>query len=1596
MSHLTRTRRQATRQELAEGERQMRLAQERMEREAQEAGELPLEDQIPAGGETEGNRNEEIQNMPVEDVARPKAVEDVPRSLVTSTPVSHQPKASEVQVSPAQVTAVAVPKDPAQFQTPGPKTAAKAPTEAQHSVEAKSNGGPSTLRQSDRGRVERSFYPFARHQALYGEVTPTPEQNLPLFDEAQLRRFQELYQQAPMIYPGMIPPQFIQAPPQPASSAIAPPLQRPLFLENEEERISGGNGVSVTYPYRTQETDELRNQVRMLISENQSLRSRVEQMESKMVEDPPKFSTPESQREVPEEAARPPEAQGQEAVDLYLGQAIEGERTEVPTEEAERPPMLAPQGQPLVFGPQVLPPPVGRPKEAAGVPKAQSKEAAGVPKAQPKEVAVFSQVQPKEAARPPTSTDDPTIMVMLKLMEGMQAIQQKLVDDRHDDRGGSEVVRAVNPLPALAEWSASSGPIDFSDWLALIEPMMGDLTNTSSLWWEILVREATSWYQRHLLLPPLERVAHHPTPSAELSQPKWIRLEKRASTLLLMAIPESQREELVSSKRLTALGIICQLLVIYQPGGLGEKELILRSLETPAEAANLSEAVQSLRKWARWRRRASELHVSEPDPFLLVKGLNRIIRKPLENHRDLNFRISLARSTLQVDSNPTSTTVTSFALHLLAEFEQVCHHEVHNNSQSKKKQVEAQEKAKANKMKKIEAEEEKKDGDGSQSPGKRGKGVCKFFNSEGGCRRGKACTWSHEARDEKRRCYVCGSVEHLAPQCTRPKTAAEASASRPKIQKLEEEGFQVNEKDMKQKEESVEEEESSMKGLLEQANKMLKSLTTSSTSTSTVPTEPEGRDAVLNRLQEQLNSLKLKVLKLNHLALGNHQGLIDSGATHALRPLHPEERPQDLKVITVTLANGESTQLYLSPGGVLVSSRSDIEPIVPMGLLASELGCQLLWAGDQLQVWHPARGQLQINCQEGCPQISRKLALQLIEELEEKGAKGRLKEIVFKDEVKWMKDLVQTHPVLRSLPDQVRSKLVVDPGEWSKIPLNKRGRKRLQKTGMILHLFAGEEEGFTLRRAFQQQGGDPDLLLEIDIKRGASHNMLTDDGVYSALLRALLDDRILAIVGGPNCRSRSVLRHYPIPGCDDPPRPLREWGQYEFGLPDLTPDEAQTVYEDDLMLWRMCFLFMAGSYLRKARKVEEPIGFLLEQPASPQDYMPETVSFWGTSQWKELKSEFNLKETTYQQGHLGGQAPKPTTFGGNLELKVKKHRMKKDPGLQPVKSSKELARWSPGTMSMVSEAIITQVLQQEHPRLRPLSWDEHLRHGHIPYRRDCAVCQQAMQQQAPHRKVDQPLGGVLSLDTAGPLQKASDLGGYKARYLLVGVLTWKVPKESQRFQEPEVGQLEDGGPMLEEGAAEEQEAAEPPPLEDKEAVEPLEAEVEEAAQEQDLEEIIQPEPIDLEGEAPQPVPEEPRAHDQDLVPGGVDPEELAAAQQEMETRTFRLVAPLVSKNSKETTRETMNMILRLRADGYHVGSIHVDQGHEFYGAFRTWCRERGIHVTRTSGDDPKANGRCEVAVKSLKTQIRRVCSVLVLVHHGGRGPQDGSMKPTVL
>ena len=147
-----------------------------------------------------------------------------------------------------------------------------------------------------------------------------------------------------------------------------------------------------------------------------------------------------------------------------------------------------------------------------------------------------------------------------------------------------------------------------------------------------------------------------------------------------------------------------------------------------------------------------------------------------------------------------------------------------------------------------------------------------------------------------------------------------------------------------------------MKDLLAEANKMLKSLTTTEAETSKASKkEEEIRNDVMERLQQQLNSMKQKTLKLHRMTSQGGQGLIDSGATHPLRPRIEGEDLSNYRLVEVTLANGEVNRMPMSPGFAMVSTQKGIEPIVPMGLLADLLGCKVSWKANGLEIVHPEK-----------------------------------------------------------------------------------------------------------------------------------------------------------------------------------------------------------------------------------------------------------------------------------------------------------------------------------------------------------------------------------------------------------------------------------------------------------------------------------------------------------------------------------------------------------------------------------------------------------------------------------------------------------------
>ena len=155
----------------------------------------------------------------------------------------------------------------------------------------------------------------------------------------------------------------------------------------------------------------------------------------------------------------------------------------------------------------------------------------------------------------------------------------------------------------------------------------------------------------------------------------FVRVEQRAVALLLKAIPQHIREDVVATRKLTTIDIIGTILTTFQPGGLRERTALLKFLTTPEPAKSVSEALKGVRRWSRWSQRATELHVAIPDATLLIGGLDVLTSATISQHPEVHFRLQTFCHQNNVDHVPTQDKAMSLGQMLQAEL-QILEHAV--------------------------------------------------------------------------------------------------------------------------------------------------------------------------------------------------------------------------------------------------------------------------------------------------------------------------------------------------------------------------------------------------------------------------------------------------------------------------------------------------------------------------------------------------------------------------------------------------------------------------------------------------------------------------------------------------------------------------------------------------------------------------------------------------------------------------------------------------------------------------------------------------------------------------------------------------------
>ena len=114
--------------------------------------------------------------------------------------------------------------------------------------------------------------------------------------------------------------------------------------------------------------------------------------------------------------------------------------------------------------------------------------------------------------------------------------------------------------------------------------IIGDVSESSLLWWSLVRASAEGAYRQWLQSDPLTRASIVPD-DTETGASRWSRLNSRVAGMLLSVVSPALKADLIARQEVgSATRILYRLYLMYQPAGSGEKEVILKRLHSPQQA----------------------------------------------------------------------------------------------------------------------------------------------------------------------------------------------------------------------------------------------------------------------------------------------------------------------------------------------------------------------------------------------------------------------------------------------------------------------------------------------------------------------------------------------------------------------------------------------------------------------------------------------------------------------------------------------------------------------------------------------------------------------------------------------------------------------------------------------------------------------------------------------------------------------------------------------------------------------------------------------------------------------------------------------------
>ena len=90
--------------------------------------------------------------------------------------------------------------------------------------------------------------------------------------------------------------------------------------------------------------------------------------------------------------------------------------------------------------------------------------------------------------------------------------------------------------------------LTFGDWLITLEPIVSEIGQGASQWWQLTLKSVEQAYEAWLVADPFQRLRLGPASPEEAN--KWPRIERRMLSLLLQAVPDTVRSEVITVRKM--------------------------------------------------------------------------------------------------------------------------------------------------------------------------------------------------------------------------------------------------------------------------------------------------------------------------------------------------------------------------------------------------------------------------------------------------------------------------------------------------------------------------------------------------------------------------------------------------------------------------------------------------------------------------------------------------------------------------------------------------------------------------------------------------------------------------------------------------------------------------------------------------------------------------------------------------------------------------------------------------------------------------------------------------------------------------------------